>query len=181
MLEVEVRMTAREFEQTIRVGKASIAVRVHVSERTADEDVSISDVRSRDGESNYRVSPSCHSTFLNTAEVRRKIFDACDPVVLRRLAVHDEVGQTYGVDCVLGHRWSADISRRICGWATGVDACCGGNDEEGECQIAHWTSTTEKVTDARPHKFGKLAFQAEFENVDSAETPVNIGGWADLP
>jgi hypothetical protein len=37
------------------------------------------------------------------------------------------------------------------------------------------------VTDARPHEFGKLAFQAEFENVDSAETPVNIGGWADLP
>ncbi|MDQ6635805.1 MAG: hypothetical protein M3Z10_13725 [Gemmatimonadota bacterium] len=50
MLEVEMLVTCGKGEPTVLIGEAAVAVRIHVLERTADEDVTVADVRGRNGE-----------------------------------------------------------------------------------------------------------------------------------
>lgn len=125
VLKMEMLMACRELEQSVRVGKITIAIRIHVLERTSNEDVTLPDVRSSNGESNYCVRARSDSAFLNAAEVGWEILDASDPVILGGLAVDDEIRQCGSVDRVLCKSNARLLRRRNCSWPIRVDAGSG--------------------------------------------------------
>jgi hypothetical protein len=94
-------VTRRKLEQSVSVRKATIAIRIHVGERAAHENVTLSDVGGGYREADHRMSPGGYAPFLNAAEVCREIFHSRDPVVLRCLAVDDEIRKGGSVDGVL--------------------------------------------------------------------------------
>src|SRR5262245_65514976 len=87
MLKVEMLMARSELEQAVSVGKIAVAVRIHVLEWAADENVALADVRRGDGEPNERVCAWRDAAFDDAAEICGQILDAIDPVVLRRLGI----------------------------------------------------------------------------------------------
>ena len=86
-------MAGRELEESVRVAEVAVTIGIHVRERAADEHVAFADVRRRDGEADDRVRARRDAALDHAAEIGRKILDSHNPVVLRRLAVDDEVWQ----------------------------------------------------------------------------------------
>src|SRR5687767_5927857 len=126
MLEVEMRVAARELEQVVGVGKASVSIRIHVRERTSNEDVTLPDVWSRNGKPDHLVRPGRDSAFDDAAEIRGEIFDSRHPVVLCGLAVDSEVRERR---CVYGILNGSHI------WLfTGLDSCRAIGIGTGNCQ-----------------------------------------------
>src|SRR5690242_14321194 len=119
---MEVLVALSKLEQAVRIREVAVAVWVHVLERTPDEDIAFADVRRRDGEANDPMHAGRYATFDHAAEVGWKILVAHHPVVLRCLAVDDEVWQCARVGNATRCKWRRGARRPDRGRLLGASA-----------------------------------------------------------
>jgi hypothetical protein len=124
MLEMEMTVARSEFEKSVLICKAPVAIGIHVRQRASNEDIGVPDVGGRHSEAQEGSCSRCDATFLYAAEVCGEVLNAYKPVILRCFPIHNQVRQADCIDRVLNERSIVRCNYSVvtC-WTTGVHTC----------------------------------------------------------